>query len=115
MSDEYREYLKTLEEFRLYKKYIDERLAGDFAFELSNLLKAKTKRITELEAQKQKRIELLNDTIDKNIKLEAQNKKLCELVEAIANKSGALTDREYMPCKKSIMSALKKIKDGTDE
>ncbi len=61
MSDEHREHLKTLTEFGCYKKYIDEHLAGDFAFELSKLLKAKDAEIADLVTENNALKETISD------------------------------------------------------
>ena len=56
MGEDHREYLKGLIEFRFYKNYIDQHLAGDFAYDLAQLirdknlfLKVRDERIKELE------------------------------------------------------------------
>ena len=48
---ESKSYLKSLSAFRMYEKYIDNTLAGDFACDLTKELKAKQERIDALKVE----------------------------------------------------------------
>ena len=51
MGEDHREYLKGLIEFRFYKNYIDQHLAGDFAYDLAQLIRDKNLLIREAEGK----------------------------------------------------------------